>query len=296
MKNLKFLFAGVACAAIMISCGKENGGGGIINPPSDDTTGVVEIEIPGIDAPAAGQTTIAIYVPEGTCNGVIAVGASMGADGADDWTPADKKNPFTALEGHDRWYTITVPYYPAIGAKAIAVNDAGVADWGTQWGMNKEGEDANVVILSGEGVLDNSENGGEVKLTSLVDGAVVYVQIKAWKSEPCTPKNKAGKASFELTSEVALADSIKVGVIGNFVTDWTITEAIELTKGEDGVYRVADVEVPASCQYKYVLKVGQAGWSWDTSENGDNRDMPLDLKAVDTVKEWKGLPTETPAE
>lgn len=48
--------------------------------------------------------------------------------------------------------------------------------------------------------------------------------------------------------------------------------------------------VAAACQYKYFIRLIDGGeWSWDNGEDGGNRVMPLDLKAVDTVDAWKGV-------
>ncbi|MDR0763927.1 MAG: Ig-like domain-containing protein, partial [Bacteroidales bacterium] len=51
-----------------------------------NVTVVVVEPMPNISNPGAGYTTIAIRVPEGTCNGVIMVGAGFGEGGADDWS------------------------------------------------------------------------------------------------------------------------------------------------------------------------------------------------------------------
>ena len=246
-------------------------------------------EQPTIEAPGAGKVTIALQAPKGTCNGIVLVGAGVKEDGSDDWTPANKAHQFVAVEGTVTWYTITLNYKENLAVKAIAITEAGVADWGTQWGMNIEGEAENVIVLSENATIDNSENGGEVKVTEFTDGEVVYVQVKAWKSEPCTPKNEAGTATFTLTSASVPANAV-VGVIGN-LNNWDLASVVEMTAGEGGVY-TATVEVPAACEYKYILNIAGAGYSWDTAEDGGNRQMALDLKANDTVEKWLGVAAE----
>lgn len=255
-------------------------------------------DMPEIAAPGAGKVTIALQAPAGTCNGVILVGAGVNDDGSDDWNPANQAHKFEAVEGTQTWYAITLNYKEGIGAKAIAVSEAGAADWGTQWGMNEEGKEPNVVLLTENATLDNKENGGEVKLTELTDGEVVYVQVVAWKSEPCTPKNEAGTATFEMTAP-ALPEGFEVYVVGNFSADdnWVWAGEVAPTHKmafADGKYTLT-ADVPAAFEYKYFYTTADGTMSWDNSENSGNRQMSLDLKAVDTVTEWKGAAV-TPAE
>lgn len=289
MKANKFMLVALFAGALaMVSCEKTPQ-----NPPVVDDGGNTEVvleDAPALEAPGAGKVTIAVRAPKGTCNGLVAVGAATNEDGSDDWAPGDQKKKFTKVEGTDTWYQITLPANPGMAVKVIAVTEAGVADWGTQWGMNVEGEDPNVEILEGStGALDNNENGGEVKLVELAENTVVFVNVVAWKSEPCVPKNEAGTATFTLTSANVPANAV-VGVIGN-LNNWDLATVVEMTAGEGGVY-TATVEVPAACEYKYILNVAGAGYTWDTAEDGGNRQMPLDLKANDTVEKWLGVAAE----
>jgi len=253
------------------------------NPIDDRDT--VEC-LPLVNTPEAGYITIAVCVPEETCNGLIAVGAAINEDATDDWNPAEKKHPFEKVEGTATWYQITLKNNPDMVIKVIALTADGIADWATQWGMNKEGEDPNVIVLSGEATIDASENGGEVKLTAMDNATLVFVDVVAWKSKPCDERNKEGLATFTLTSTTVPANA-KVGIIGN-LNNWDLATVIEMTAGENGVY-TAEAQVPASCEYKYILNVAEAGYSWDTAEDGGNRQMALDLKAVDTVEKWNGV-------
>ncbi len=253
--------------------------------PTIDNNDTVEC-LPFVNTPEAGYITIAVCVPEGTCNGLIAVGAAINEDATDDWSPADKKHPFERVEGTATWYQITLMNNPGMAVKVIALTADGIADWATQWGMNKEGEDPNVIVLSGEATIDASENGGEVKLTAMDNADLVYVDVVAWKSQPCIERNKEGLATFTLTSTTVPANA-KVGIIGN-LNNWDLATVIEMTASENGVY-TAEAQVPASCEYKYILNVAEAGYSWYTAENGGNRQMSLDLKAVDTVENWYGI-------
>jgi hypothetical protein len=294
MKTLKNFFALLVMGSLVLaSCEKKNEGGAAVDPapaPGEDEPEVVFPEImPAVDAPGAGNITVAIYVPSNTCNGVILTGSFDG------YKPGEKLHPFTPLAGEDRWFTITMPYSADFAAKAIALTAEGVADWGTQWGMNIPSDEIeNVVILAGEAVL-TEENGGEQKLTAVPDGTVVYIGIKEWKSAPCVERNKAGEATFTLTA-AALPEGAVVGIVGKISDElnWDINNPIIMTAGENNTWS-ATAAVGASCEYKYFFSL-DGTWSWDLGEDGGNRQMPLDLKANDTVEAWKGLPAEEPAE
>lgn len=261
---------------------------------SDNEEGELPETLPQIMVPGDGYVTIAIYVPSNTCNGVILVGAGLGEGGTDDWAPEEKNNPFTELEGEDRWYTITVPYSDDLGVKAIALTPEGEAYWNNQWGMNSIYDlYENVVILQGQGYF-YLENGGEPKLTELLDGSVVYIGIKEWKSAPCVERNKAGEATFTLTAVAPLPEGSVVGIVGNLSSEqnWNIESPIIMT--QNGNTYTATCIVGDACEYKYVYSLdGGVTWRWDYIEEiYNNREMPLDLNAVDTVEEWIGIPAE----
>lgn len=298
MKTLRNFFAlFVMGALVLASCEKKNEGGAAVDPapaPGEDEPEVVFPDIlPTIDAPGAGNITIAIYTPSNTCNGAILVGAGVGEGGTDDWDPAAKNHPFEKLNGEERWYTITIPYTPALGVKVVAVPSEGDAAWGTQWGMITD-EAENVVLLDGTAILDNSENDGEVKASGFNDGEVVFIGIKEWKAAPCAERNKAGKATFTLTAP-ALPEGAQVGIVGAITPElnWNITSPILMTKGEGNTW-TAEAEVGDACAYKYFVSL-DGTWTdanWAISEDGGDRQMPLDLKANDTVEAWVGLPAE----
>lgn len=261
---------------------------------SDNEEGELPETLPQITVPGDGYVTIAIYVPSNTCNGVILVGTGLGEGGTDDWAPEEKNNPFTELEGEDRWYTITVPYSDDLGVKAIALTPEGEAYWNNQWGMNSfDLYTENVVILQGQGYFE-LENGGEPKLTELLDGSVVYIGIKEWKSAPCVERNKAGEATFTLTAVAPLPEGSVVGIVGNLSLEqnWNIESPIIMT--QNGNTYTATCTVGDACEYKYFYSLdGGVTWSWDYREEiYNNREMPLDLNAVDTVEEWIGIPAE----
>ena len=283
MKNLKYFFGALALVALtLVSCKPEEVVPPV-NPPVDPP--VEKEEAPAIAAPAAGKVIVAVRVPDGTCNGIVA----RGANGAElTW---DGGAAFTLVEGKTTWYQLELTYATDMAVKVLAKPEIGTVDWGTQWGMNVEGETPNVTFVAETTAEFTLENGSEVKLINCPDGGVVYIDVVAWKSAPCVPKNEAGTATFTLTATNVPAGAT-IGIVGNFPDkSWVIAEPYEMTKGEGDVY-TATVAVSAAQEYKYFLKLAAGEWSWDVSEDGGNRQMPVSLKAVDEVSVWKGVPVQ----
>ena len=136
---------------------------------------------PAIAEPAAGKVTLAIRVPEGTCNGVVLTGSPFG------WNPASGTAAFAKVEGTETWYSVTFDYDVSaflwgVGAmlKAIAVPETGTTKWETQW--------ENIEILAGDAFI-TIENDTEPRLdlAETADGTVIYVTIANWKTAPCAP-------------------------------------------------------------------------------------------------------------
>ena len=246
-------------------------------------------DLPLVESPGYGMVTIVLRAPEGTCNGMIAVGTATNWDGSDDWDPAAQEKKFTKINNTENWYQITLPANGGMTVKVIAISQYGIADWSTQWGMNVDGENPNVVLLEGEGYLDNSENGGEVKLTELVENTVVYVDVLAWESDPCVPKNEPGWATFRVTVPSNTPTNALVSVVGNFYENAWTPGAYVLTRQTDGTY-YGEFDVPSAFEYKYVVGLPDVEWSWDYVEVGDNRQMPLDLYPHDIVEAWNMIP------
>ena len=247
--------------------------------------------LPMIESPGYGKVTIAVRAPEGTCNGMVAVGAATNWDGSDDWDPSAQDKKFTKIDGKENWYQITLPANYGIAVKVIAISSTGRADWNTQWGMNTLYDNPNVVILDGEGYLDNSENGGEVKLTELVENTVVYVDVLAWKSEPClSNKNEAGWATFHVTVPYDTPSYAQVSVAGSFDESAWTPGAYLLTRLNDGTY-YGEFYIPEAFEYKYIVGCDGLTWSWEYEEViAGNRVMPLDLYARDVVEAWYNIP------
>ena len=271
MKMTKFFAAMFAVAALTFTaCEPDNGG--LIDPPPTDSTEVV-LNIPQVAAPAAGQTTVVLFVPEDTPAGCYAVGSF-------NWDATNTEKMFTAVEGADEgWVSYTFDWTEGLEFKVLAVpSDPSVTPgWSYQWGKNIDQEndltEDNVVILDGsvggEFVLENQ---GQPKLTKLADGGVCYIHVKAWattpviKPVPCEtaafkhPWNggnweyrdavKTAEATFELN---ALYGNTGINVATNVNGDgenWYPADQIEF---------VGDVAQGDSVNVKFVSEKGTVG-------------------------------------
>lgn len=237
--------------------------------------------------PEFGTVKVVVDAPENTCNGMVAVGTFC------NWSPSEGY-PFTKVEGSESLYEVTVPYSPDMEFKVIAKTLYDEIDWRYQWGMNRVGEEPNVVLLSTPGcVLDNSENGGEPKLVSFVKGSLTYVEVKSWKTDPCILKNEAGTATWFLTVPVTTPPTAKVSVVGGWESDteyWT-PGAVLMERMLDGRYTLTK-NVPANFEYKYVVSADGITWSWDY-QCERQFEMPVSLQANDVVPAWHNEPWTT---
>lgn len=293
MKDLKFFVGALLMGAMVFTGCNKKGGPNVIEPNKPDTPEIEKEEAPSLAAPGAGKITIAVRVPDGTCNGIVAVGTNGTEELS--WDPAG--TDFTPVEGKKSWYQVTLTYAADMIVKVVAKAEDGTVGWETQWGTNTEAKE-NVTLVGADNkvTIDNSENGGEVKLVSFsADNTVIYVDVDAWKSAPCAERNKAGKATFTMTAP-KLPEGAVVGIVGSsFVVEgdtltWKIEKPVEMAIA-DGKWTVT-VDVTDKCEYKYFYKLSDGIWSWENGEDGENRQMALDLKPVDEVKAWKGLPAE----
>lgn len=293
MKKVKFLFmAFVAVAMTLASCSNDDEP----KTPVDPVDPPEELEEqPVIAAPAEGKVTIAIRVPEGSvCKGILAVG-SNGAELS--WKPADWKTAegiaFTPVSGTDTWYSITLTYAADMAVKVIAVPETGDTEWSTQWGKNTDAV-TNVTFVEEPttAVFDTEENDGEVKLITLSDQDVVYIDVAAWKSAPCVAKNAAGTATFKVTVPATTPANASVSIVGSWGAEgdpeyWALG-AVVMTRNTDGTYSLTK-DVPASFQYKYIVSADGITWSWD-NQFETQFEMPVSLKADDVVSAWKADP------
>jgi len=295
MKMTKFFAAMFAVAALTFTACEPNDGP-IIG--TEDSTEVV-LNIPQVAAPAAGQTTVVLFVPEDTPNGCYAVGT------VNSWGEKNTDFMFTAVEGADAgWVACTFAHTSDIAIKVLAIpSDPDVAlGWSYQWGKNIDPEndltEDNVVILDGSqgGVLE-LENQGQPKLGGLVDGGVCYIHVKAWATTPVIQAVKAETAAFKhpwgggdwlyreatKTAEGTFELNAIYGNAGvNVATD--VTGAGENWYPTDQIEFVGDVANGDSVNFKFVsekLAIGKV--TITLIEKAQGSDDPVETKDI-TVK------------
>ena len=194
-----------------------------------------------IAEPELGTVKVVVDAPENTCNGMVAVGTFC------NWSLSEGY-PFTKVEGSESLYEVTMPYSPDMVFKVIAKTLYDEIDWRYQWGLNRDGEEPNVVLLGTPGcVLDNSENGGEPKLVSFVNGSTTYVKVNAWKEEPCA--TYAGDA-IVLNYKLTEFEGDRYGNRGYCYN------VIFTTPGTD--FEVNEVDLGGQTGYQYILNKGTA--------------------------------------
>lgn len=178
---------------------------------------------PELPNPPAGKVTLAIRVPEGTCNGVVLTGSPFG------WSPASGTAAFTKVAGTETWYSVTFDYATGDMLKAIAVPETGTANWKTQW--------ENIEILEGDAEIEiqNATEPGLV-LVETSDGTVIYVTIGNWITDPCAPPVPGGTGTFTFTPACELPENAVVIFTGNFdEKSWAESDR-NMTRQSDGSY------------------------------------------------------------
>lgn len=194
--KLKNLILGTMCfATLAVACNKAPQ---VVVPGVDDQD---EIELPIVNEPGSGKTTMVLYVPENThANGLYAIGT------INDWKHNQDGFKFTKVEGDDtgRWYQITLDYAADMGVKVCAVpSKPNLAGWSYQWGKNIDDNDPdpevkedNVIVLGGT-VEIQLENQGQPKAINFADGGVAYIQVKAWAADPNIKEQPATAIAFK---------------------------------------------------------------------------------------------------
>ena len=193
--KLKNLILGTMCfATLAVACNKDPQ----VVPGGNDQE---EIDLPIVNEPGSGKTTMVLYVPENThANGLYAIGT------INDWKHNQDGFKFTKVEGDDtgRWYQITLDYAADMGVKVCAVpSKPNLAGWSYQWGKNIDDNDPdpevkedNVIVLGGS-VEFQYENQGQPKAINFVDGGVVFIQVKAWAADPNIKEQPATAIAFK---------------------------------------------------------------------------------------------------
>ena len=270
MKAIKIFAALFAAATIFTAC--EEKPGPIVPPVNDSTTVEEELVIPEVAKPAAGQTTVVLYVPEDTPAGCYAVGSF-------DWNEKNTEKLFTAVEGADskRWVSYTFDWTEGLEFKVLAIpSDPSVAPgWSYQWGKNidpeNDLEEDNVVILQGAGEF-TLENQGQPKLKSLADGEVTFIHVKAWATTPVIKPVPAETAAFkhpwgggEWTYREATKTAEATFELNALYGNTGVNVATDVTGAGENWYPEADIEFVGevaqgdSVNFKFVSEKGTVG-------------------------------------
>ena len=310
MKMTKFFAALFAVAAMFTACNEPIGGGVIIGGEEDSTD--VVLNIPTVAKPAAGQTTVVLFVPEDTPMGCYAVGSF-------NWDATNTEKLFTAVEGADKgWVAYTFDWTEGLEFKVCAIpSDPAVAPgWSYQWGKNVDPgndlEEDNVVILQGAGELV-LENQGQPKLTKLADGDVTFIHVKAWATTPIIEAVPATTAAFkhpwgggdwtyrEATKTADATFEINAIYGGNGVNVATdVTGTGENWYPTENIEFVGDVAQGDSVNFKFVsekLAIGKVtitliekGTPSEPEEPKEEKDITVKAKVpaawTDTITAW----------
>ena len=306
----KFFAALFAVAAMFTACNEPIGGDVIIGG-EEDSTGVV-LNIPTVAKPAAGQTTVVLFVPADTPEGCYAVGSF-------NWDATNTEKLFTAVEGADKgWVAYTFDWTEGLEFKVCAIpSDPAVAPgWSYQWGKNVDPgndlEEDNVVILQGAGELV-LENQGQPKLTKLADGDVTFIHVKAWATTPIIEAVPATTAAFkhpwgggdwtyrEATKTADATFEINAIYGGNGVNVATdVTGTGENWYPTENIEFVGDVAQGDSVNFKFVsekLAIGKVtitliekGTPSEPEEPKEEKDITVKAKVpaawTDTITAW----------
>ena len=301
MKMTKFFAAMFAVAALTFTACETNNNGGVVVPPPTDSTEVV-LNIPQVAAPAAGQTTVVLFVPADTPEGCYAVGSF-------DWNEKNTEKKFAPVEGADEgWVSYTFDWTEGLEFKVLAIpSDPDVAPgWSYQWGKNidpeNDLEEDNVVILEGsvggEFVLENQ---GQPKLTKLADGGVCYIHVKAWATTPVIEAKKAETAAFKhpwgggewlyreatKTADATFELNAIYGNAGvNVATD--VTGAGENWYPTDQIEFVGDVAQGDSVNFKFVSEKLAIGKMTITLIEKGNTEPVEYVSGTIKVTPWEG--------
>lgn len=276
MKAIKF-FAAMFAAAVMFTACEDKPVPPVI--PGGDSA-----EKPNVEA-GEGKVVVVINTVDSAfvCdNGVIYLTGSFNG-----WsTDLEQVVKFEKIEGFDNWYKAEyTPDADPSQCKAAHATADGKFSYDYEWTSDIE-------VLDGDALA--ADNGfGNINNLEVTGTGVVYVKVTKWAKDPCAvdteEKNPAGEATFTLTAN-NLPEGYEIGIVGVLeAAEWDIANPVVMTKSGD-VY-TAKANVKAACEYKYFVRKEGAEWSWDFGEDGGNRKMPIDLKAVDTVDAWK-LPAE----
>ncbi len=225
---------------------------------------IIDTNIPFLTPPPTGKTTVVLYVPKDTPEGCYAVGTVNG------WNHYDTSLKFIPIKEttDNRWVYYTFDYSSDMEIKVIAIpsDPEIIPDWSYQWGKNMDLEnnleEDNITILQGKGELI-LENGGQPKLISLVDGGVVYIQVKAWDTTPIVNITPAGNNTFtiHIDENSYVAENATFSIAGNFQEESWNNSRI-MTEVEKGKKYTWTGNYPKNFEFKIIQTIdGVNIWS-----------------------------------
>ena len=265
MKNLKFFFAALVCAAMtFVACDNEK------DPIVPPVIGPQEKPAMPEVAEVEGAYVIVAQFQQKPCNDVILAGGYKLADGSQSAWGKEPAAKFEAIEGYDGWYKVVV--YPLDAAddqgfivrgKPVQLTADGAFEWSYQWARNS------VEVLDGVFTLGD-ENGGEqfVGFAGTEDESkVVYVTSTGWATDPCAAAIPAGNGTFTIciADTAYVAEGATFSIAGNFAENaWNNSRV--MTEVEKGKKYTWTGDYPENFQFKAIQTVDGA----DIWAEGDN--------------------------
>jgi hypothetical protein len=250
----------------------------IATDSDDDPIVDIPEDMPILSNPGAGKTTLCVYIPNSACEEAIpyAIGELPGGG---TWENIEELK-MKRCEGREYWWEVTLDALNEENATNFKFRmDDGANGWLYQ------PDTYEVIPIDYLKVKEDELNHNHLVAIADCDNQVLYIQCGKWNT-PCIVHNQAGTATFTLTAP-ALPVGAVVGIVGD-LCNWDITEAIPMTKGEGKTW-TATADVQKNCQYKYIVSLdGGVTWSWNYCEYRENRYMPFDLIAIDTIESWWG--------
>lgn len=245
----------------------------------------------GIEAPGEGLTTIAIRIPEGTCNGVYSIGEFKNVAGlSNEWS--HNKYGFIFEKTWYGWYKFTFRNDESFrGLRICAIPKKTDPDWRFSWGKNTYGKENVTLVKDDEAVVFEYDNDGLPTLISAPQNKVIYVDIKEWVTDPCAGINPAGQATITVTPEAEYG-VVAMALVGNFTgyysQDWhpesPYTELIK--KGDSFIWTG---EVPEACEFRILYKTAEmTDYDWQHGSKG-NVEMPITNKYSTDCSDFLGL-------
>ena len=189
-----------------------------------------ELQIPEVEKPGRGYTTIVLYIPESSCDEAIpyAIGSIPGDGG---WENQEELR-MTRCEGYDEWWKVTVDALTEVNATNFKFRmDDGVDGW-----MHEP--------IGSYELLEDAEDYLQVKadeqnnLLAIADcdNKVLYIKSGRWSSTPCRII-PAGYGKFVLTVENEVPNSAEIIFTGSFDENaWIYDSDRIMTKQADGTY------------------------------------------------------------